>query len=51
MKERFEVEITLKSLIQAMVNRADEERDISAPERTHLRVYLCDSILIDQRGD
>ena len=34
-----------------MGNRANEERDILAPERTHLQVYLCDSFFIGQRGD
>lgn len=51
MKEAREIEAALKALIQVMVDRADKEREILMPGYTHLQVYLCDYILVGERGD
>ena len=51
MKEAREIEAALKALIQVIVNRADKEREILMPGYTHLQVYLCDYMLVGERGD
>lgn len=41
MEEAREIEVALKALIQVMMNRADNERDILMPGYTHLQVHPC----------
>jgi len=49
MKEARKIETALKALIQVIVNRADKERDILMPGYTHLQVYLCGNILVEEQ--